>query len=317
MLSAPLGRHLRSFVNEISSGDSITPTKAGRLIVGDAGLAREILQARPASCDEQTVFKPLAQGSLPTVEMQRLAGFYSLTRLREATEMASPHAPVDSQIRSCAEVVSDVVSSLLQEINTRYASERPKASAEVRFVERMRTAMTETTTAVVSSALWFMRRSGPDVVSGEALVLETFRLVPPAWLISRRLTEEHRGLVADALLGQEIFVSPLIIHYRSQSFESPVFFDAGRWTETNRRFWPSDFCPFGLGRSSCWFWQESLFLATTALESITKNYTIRESRFRPPSVRVAPILGVAGIRLEPAPHTAAWTIPVTRESLHP
>ncbi|MGG5172299.1 cytochrome P450 [Pseudarthrobacter sp. J1738] len=167
---------------------------------------------------------------------------------------------------------------------------------EAAFIQRLRTAILETTTAVVSSALWFLQKSGGSLASSDTVVLETLRLVPPAWLIPRRLSADHVGLVDEELIGQEVFISPLIIHYRSSTFADPAEFNPGNWVLTNRRSWPSDYCPFGFGRSGCWFWREVLLIASTMVEFLRHNSSVMLPRFKSAVIPVSPVLAVAGVR---------------------
>jgi cytochrome P450 len=84
-----------------------------------------------------------------------------------------------------------------------------------------------------------------------AVVDESLRLYPPAWVVSRRSSR------ADVLSGREVpagttaIVSPWLLHRREQSFTQPEEFRPERFlggTATTAR---SDYVPFGLGPRLC------------------------------------------------------------------
>jgi cytochrome P450 len=84
-----------------------------------------------------------------------------------------------------------------------------------------------------------------------AVIDESLRLYPPAWVVSRRSSR------ADVLSGREVpagtiaIVSPWLVHRREQSFSQPEQFCPGRFlggTATTAR---SDYVPFGLGPRLC------------------------------------------------------------------
>jgi cytochrome P450 len=84
-----------------------------------------------------------------------------------------------------------------------------------------------------------------------AVVDESLRLYPPAWVVSRRSSR------ADVLSGREVpagttaIVSPWLLHHRGQSWSQPQQFCPERFlggTATTAR---SDYVPFGLGPRLC------------------------------------------------------------------
>jgi cytochrome P450 len=84
-----------------------------------------------------------------------------------------------------------------------------------------------------------------------AVIEDSLRLYPPAWVVSRRSSR------ADVLSGREVpagttaIVSPWLLHRREQSFTQPEEFRPERFlggTATTAR---SDYVPFGLGPRLC------------------------------------------------------------------
>lgn len=116
----------------------------------------------------------------------------------------------------------------------------------------------------------------PTMADGESLpytervITESLRLYPPAWIIGRRATADHRfdGLVIEA--GSLVLVSPYLIHHDERWYPDPFRFDPDRWTPEARAERPRmSFFPFGAGGRMCigesFAWSElTMVLATMA-----------------------------------------------------
>jgi cytochrome P450 len=84
-----------------------------------------------------------------------------------------------------------------------------------------------------------------------AVVDESLRLYPPAWVVSRRSSR------ADVLSGREVpagttaIVSPWLLHRREQSWSQPQQFCPERFLAGTATTARSDYVPFGLGPRLC------------------------------------------------------------------
>jgi cytochrome P450 len=84
-----------------------------------------------------------------------------------------------------------------------------------------------------------------------AVIDESLRIYPPAWVVSRRSTR------ADVLSGREVpagttaIVSPWLLHRREQSFSEPQQFCPQRFLGGAATTARSDYVPFGLGPRLC------------------------------------------------------------------
>jgi len=97
----------------------------------------------------------------------------------------------------------------------------------------------------------------PMVATAEALpwtravVDESLRLYPPAWVVSRRSSR------ADVLSGRQVpagttaIISPWLLHRREQSFTQPEQFRPERFLGGAATTARSDYVPFGLGPRLC------------------------------------------------------------------
>ena len=127
-------------------------------------------------------------------------------------------------------------------------------------VERLAALLTmRVATALVSpvsaGCAWLLvdALSEPDLVTGgadpRAVVRESLRLHPPAWLIEREVSEPARLTVGPVDAGELVYVSPYLIHRRPDYHAEPDRFRPDRWS--GQRVEAGRFLPFGLGRHAC------------------------------------------------------------------
>jgi cytochrome P450 len=84
-----------------------------------------------------------------------------------------------------------------------------------------------------------------------AVVDESLRLFPPAWVVSRRSSQPDVLSGRDVPAGTVAIVSPWLLHRRASSWPQPLDFAPDRFlggTPTTAR---SDYIPFGLGPRLC------------------------------------------------------------------
>jgi cytochrome P450 len=124
------------------------------------------------------------------------------------------------------------------------------------------------------------RRPGFEDLAGltytRAVITESMRLFPPAWILSRTLTAgaDFGGWHAPA--GTIVAVSPLLLHHDARWFPDPERFDPSRWTDGRRDAVPRHaYMPFGTGPRSCIGEQFAWAEATTALAVICSRWTAR------------------------------------------
>jgi cytochrome P450 len=109
-----------------------------------------------------------------------------------------------------------------------------------------------------------------------AVITESMRLFPPAWILSRTLTAgaDFGGWHAPA--GTIVAVSPLLLHHDARWFGDPERFDPSRWIDGRRDAVPRHaYLPFGTGPRSCIGEQFAWAEATTALAVICSRWTAR------------------------------------------
>jgi cytochrome P450 len=101
-----------------------------------------------------------------------------------------------------------------------------------------------------------------------AVISETLRMYPPAWLITRRTREavELGGVALPA--GASVLLSPYALHRDPTRYAEPDRFDPDRWsTERAGELYRPAFIPFGAGTRQCigeaFAWTEAVIILAT------------------------------------------------------
>jgi cytochrome P450 len=109
-----------------------------------------------------------------------------------------------------------------------------------------------------------------------AVITESMRLFPPAWIIGRTLTANADFAGWHATPGTIVGVSPLLLHHDPRWFPDPSAFDPRRWLDERREAVPRHaYLPFGAGQRSCIGEQFAWAEATTALAVICSRWSAR------------------------------------------
>jgi len=113
-------------------------------------------------------------------------------------------------------------------------------------------------------------RDMPSLVYTRAVLAESLRVRPPAWIIARQTVESVEVGGVRMPTGSLVLVSPYLMHRDERYFASPATFDPSRWMNDEAASRPKlAYLPFGAGRRSCvgesFAWMEGvLVLATIA-----------------------------------------------------
>lgn len=130
-----------------------------------------------------------------------------------------------------------------------------------------------------------------------AVLTESMRLYPPAWILSRECTEDYAidGHVAPA--GSTFLMSQWIMHRDPRYFDHPDAFNPDRWTPEFRAKLPRfAYFPFGGGPRVCigepFAWMEG----TLALATLSKDWRARHVPDHPvallPRITLRPRFGM-------------------------
>ncbi|WP_030671141.1 cytochrome P450 [Streptomyces sp. NRRL B-1347] len=110
----------------------------------------------------------------------------------------------------------------------------------------------------------------------QALVHETLRFYPSAWILPRCATEDDVVAGYEVEADTDILVCPYLTHRDPGLWEDPERFDPGRFTTPGRRpTHPGSYYPFGLGGRACLGLQFALRESTALLEHLLPAHTPR------------------------------------------
>lgn len=100
-----------------------------------------------------------------------------------------------------------------------------------------------------------------------AILAESLRLSPPAWVLARRALEDYPcdGMVIPS--GSLVVMSPYLVHRDPRFHQDPLSFRPERWLEDAGPRPRLAFFPFGAGRRSCigegFAWMEGVLVLAT------------------------------------------------------
>ncbi|MFI2038918.1 cytochrome P450 [Streptomyces bottropensis] len=126
----------------------------------------------------------------------------------------------------------------------------------------------------------------------QALIHETLRLYPPAWILPRRAAEDDilAGHAVEA--GTDLLVCPYLTHRDPEPWPDPERFDPRRFTTPNGRpTHPGAYFPFGIGPRACLGLQFALRESTVLLEHLLPAHV--------PAFCSTPTTAVFGITVRP------------------
>lgn len=111
-----------------------------------------------------------------------------------------------------------------------------------------------------------------------AVLSETMRLLPPAWIVGRRATQEItldlQGREVRVPAGTTILVSAFIVHRDARFWHEPRRFDPARW---DNEFQPikGSYFPFGAGHRACLAENFAWLEATLSLATLAQQFRAR------------------------------------------
>jgi cytochrome P450 len=271
----------------------ITLDVVGRTLLGD-----ETDQDAPAVIDALgVVVKHFGLGFVPGAAKLMDTRLPAAVRIRAAiAAMRATVARIVSEHRADPTRTGDMVASLLA------ASDDGESLSEQQVRDETLTLMLagfETTANALSWAWWLLdqqpeaaarlRREIDDVLGEEsaayddlprlpyamAVVAETMRLRPPAWMIEREVREPIVVGGFTAPVGTTLLTSPWILHHDARSWGADVaIFRPDRWLNAEGEFDPAApgqpkgaYVPFGAGSRICigesFAWAEAVLVLVT------------------------------------------------------
>lgn len=110
----------------------------------------------------------------------------------------------------------------------------------------------------------------------QALVHETLRFYPSAWILPRSAAQDDVLAGYEVPAGTDVLVCPYLTHRDPGLWEDPGRFDPERFTTPGRRpTHPGSYLPFGIGPRACLGLQFALRDSTVLLEHLLPAHTPR------------------------------------------
>ncbi|WP_405832973.1 cytochrome P450 [Streptomyces sp. NBC_00105] len=132
----------------------------------------------------------------------------------------------------------------------------------------------------------------------QALVNETLRFYPSAWILPRCAAQDDVLAGYEVEAGTDVIVCPYLTHRDPGLWENPARFDPGRFTTPGQRpAHPGSYLPFGIGPRACLGLQFALRESTLLLEHLLPAHV--------PHFRSLPAKAAYGITVRPDGPTPA------------
>jgi hypothetical protein len=173
---------------------------------------------------------------------RRPTRFHTFSRIIDRTVTALPRVDAGGQVSALAGQIRDA------------SSTRDRRQAVALF-RRASATMADGVAALTANALWLMNSTHreEETHAGLAAVLwETLRLLPPAWLLLRNGGEEYTVLHPIIRAEDKIALFPLLMHRDPEYWSAPLEFRPERWAGVADPENTPAFMPFGFDGARCW-----------------------------------------------------------------
>ncbi|WP_433192136.1 cytochrome P450 [Nocardia sp. CA-107356] len=125
----------------------------------------------------------------------------------------------------------------------------------------------------------------PHLALTGRIITETLRLRPPAWLLTREVTEDTDLGGHRLLAGTTVAYSAYLIHHRPDLYPDPERFDPDRWDPARPQPPRNALIPFGHGARKCIGDVFALTLSTLTLATLATRWELHSLSGK--SVRIA------------------------------
>ncbi|MET9915327.1 cytochrome P450 [Streptomyces sp. NPDC006476] len=253
-------------------------------------LARDVLSARPIHDFERSVFKPIARSSVPpsfssavmralTQDVKRALASDEAS-IRAGMEGVWPkagyrylHGLIYSGDLNFSNSLSrfptgrswmrrrssaNGYGSLLRDSESpsalaKMVAEVPEGEKGLAIVlyRRAVSALCSSASALLTNTLWLSSPLNPGVPI-DNIVLESLRLLPPAWMLRRKASREYAEINDAINESDNVFIFPFLIHRNPEAWSSPEVFDPDRWYDIEDPDLLEDYLPFGYTNNRCW-----------------------------------------------------------------
>lgn len=145
----------------------------------------------------------------------------------------------------------------------------------------------------------------PHLPVTERVIMETLRMYPPVWFLTRRVTEPCvlGGFALPA--GATVALSPYLLHHLPDVFPEPHRFRPDRWRTGSANTRPTGaFLPFGAGRRKCIGDNFGFNEARIALATVAARWRLRPVPGTRPRPGIAALMAPRDLHLHATPRSA-------------
>ncbi|MEU0034167.1 cytochrome P450 [Streptomyces sp. NPDC006333] len=134
------------------------------------------------------------------------------------------------------------------------ASDTQNRRQAIALYRRATATLSDGVAALVANALWLMGPERHEVPRTEhtAVLWETLRVLPPAWMLFRGGGDVYDGLHPDIRPQDNIALFPLLMHRDPDYWSDPLEFRPERWNGVEDPEKTPAFMPFGFDGARCW-----------------------------------------------------------------
>ncbi|MFJ4983251.1 cytochrome P450 [Streptomyces sp. NPDC088732] len=165
----------------------------------------------------------------------------------------------------------------------------------VALYRRASATLSDGVAALATNALWLMNRADPEEVArcGRTAVLwETLRLLPPAWMLFRAGGDAYARLHPAIGPRDDIALFPLLMHRDPEYWTDPLVFRPQRWSGVDEPERTPGFMPFGFDGARCWARHMVVPLAERLLDVALEHRLTIHGAQRGTHVPLRPLLSV-------------------------
>ncbi|MFE0062582.1 cytochrome P450 [Streptomyces sp. NPDC059003] len=142
----------------------------------------------------------------------------------------------------------------------------------------------------------------PRLELTQRVIMETLRLHPPIWFLTRTVTRDTRLGGYRLPAGSSIAYSPYLIHRNAELYTNPERFDPDRWDPKHSQPPRHAFLPFVTGARKCIGDSFAMIEATLALATITARWRLKHvPGHRPVRPALGAVLVPRELRMQATP----------------
>jgi hypothetical protein len=197
----------------------------------------------------------------------------SLLAKRRVTRLHTLSQIVDHAVTALPRMNAEGKGSALGE-QIRSASSTQDRRQAIALFRRASATLADGVAALTANALWLMNSADQQeqTQAGLAAVLwETLRLLPPAWLLIRNGGEEYTTLHPSIRPEDKIALFPILMHRDPEYWSAPLEFRPERWAAVADPENTPAFMPFGFDGARCWAKHLVIPLAERLLDIALEN----------------------------------------------